>query len=650
MNNYINALINRVIGIFNKIKRTILPIPQSDVILNDIKNSGIIKDLWEEIHNGINIQKLDKRYGSKLGQEKNIYNLPLASKLSEQQTIELARAFFASLSPELYNKATEIIDNHSKKITFIFEQYGKQIDRNGNAREAEVSNLNEVYCPIRGDLRDLYGVIHEITHTFDLENGDTETRKIFGEIAPQCMERLLDVFLLNLSDSKLQKYGLDRNILFEDVRNRQISTFLARKDNIKSFDDNSKKDLRYILAQIYSFAFMKLNSDDRIDKLIEFMENIKNNDWENCSKSFGMDLRNKLKMKLTMKEIVQNIIITNNQQIAQETLQNLLAESIKGKNFVVKIGNQDIHIILESKIPFLLITPSHPQNEQTLVMESNNLETNDLQMLLEQAWRTGIQLNDISRGENPIIIPILPSLSPTDPYYQQLSFECFQNGERPDLDVIEAITKAKAILKNQYNIKVNDRIMLNGYSSSGVFAQRFALIHPELIDIACIGGASGSIPIPSVELDYPLGIKNYEELFGKKFNFEEYKKILFYYYVGCLEDEIKYRRDENGDLVPMHDMSYFARSVPTDVGVAQRKMLGQDMFDRAENIAKIYKKMGISFTHTVFPNIAHNGEEAKELSEKYPNAKGIETAKSQIIQSFLNKELYNKCLNEYTKE
>ena len=73
------------------------------------------------------------------------------------------------------------------------------------------------------------------------------------------MERMLDEYLLSLSDGDIQKYGLDRNILMQDVRNRQLSTFLSRKDNIKSFNNdtgNKELDLRYILAQIYSSKYV----------------------------------------------------------------------------------------------------------------------------------------------------------------------------------------------------------------------------------------------------------------------------------------------------------------------------------------------------------------------------------------------------------
>lgn len=107
---------------------------------------------------------------------------------------------------------------------------------------------------------------------------------------------------------------------------------------------------------------------------------------------------------------------------------------------------------------------------------------------------------------------------------------------------------------------------------------RFALIHPEIVGRALIGGASGSIPLPTQYMDYPLGIKDFKELFGTEFNEEEYKKIQFAYYVGEMEakrpateydtEGKRIQRDEHGQMIdtsqiipPMHDMSYFPRSI-----------------------------------------------------------------------------------------
>lgn len=298
-----------------------LPPSQVETTIKDFINGGFIKELERTLNNSIDITELDTFYDKKLGNEKSIYNMPLDSKLSKMQSIELAKQFFSSLGTDLSKNAIQVIENKSNKFKFIFEEYGNSLDNRGNPREAEVSNFSEVYCPRKGDLRDLYSIVHEVTHTFDLENGDTEARKVFGEIAPQCMERMLDEYLLNLDDRDLLRYGLNKNTLIQDVKNRQISTFLSRKDNIRSFNNgtgNKELDLRYILAQIYSFSFMKQDKKTKINSLNSFIKNISNNEFSSCSKSFSVDFKNKLKTQLLMSEIINDVKNTHSQTTTLE--------------------------------------------------------------------------------------------------------------------------------------------------------------------------------------------------------------------------------------------------------------------------------------------------------------------------------------------
>ena len=82
---------------------------------------------------------------------------------------------------------------------------------------------------------------------------------------------------------------------------------------------------------------------------------------------------------------------------------------------------------------------------------------------------------------------------------------------------MECIIEAREKIKQLSGKKVSDKIFLNGYSASGVFAQRFALIYPEVIDNCLVGGAAGTIPIPSDDLEYPLRNKKLSRTFWKRF-------------------------------------------------------------------------------------------------------------------------------------
>lgn len=213
----------------------------------------------------------------------------------------------------------------------------------------------------------------------------------------------------------------------------------------------------------------------------------------------------------------------------------------------------------------------------------------------------------------PIVLPITPDLIEA-PDYQQLSIEAIKEGNI-DSKFLKCIEDAKQKILELSGKKVSDKIFLNGYSASGVFAQRFALIHPEIIERCLIGGAAGTIPIPLDEIDYPIGIKNYEELFGKKFNIEAYKKIKFGYYVAENEEREPGSHDINGERIidssqipaPMHDMSYRAITTTKEVGKKQRELFGETMNERYKNVIDYYKNLGIDISGIILRGANHSG-------------------------------------------
>ena len=224
-----------------------------------------------------------KKYGS------NPYEYELETKISENTTIELAKKFFEAFGLDISQKINSILDFTNKDIKIKMENY--------NGRRSETSNPNkipiEVYVPIRGDIRQLYELVHELTHTLDIENGDTETRKVLGEVAPQCMERILDDFLFQLSGEEMQKYGFDKDTLIKDINDRRISTFVSRYKNAILLENHTgfrEDNSRYMLAQIYQAQFNKYDKNEKISKIREFIECINNNDFIKANHTFGMKL------------------------------------------------------------------------------------------------------------------------------------------------------------------------------------------------------------------------------------------------------------------------------------------------------------------------------------------------------------------------
>lgn len=302
-----------------------------------------------------------------------------------------------------------------------------------------------------------------------------------------------------------------------------------------------------------------------------------------------------------------------------------LEYQINGIPYKIKFLTADVSKGIN--IPSIIAIPLSEKINNQLVVESNNLESDNLEEIIEQGAQTGVRLARLTRDfPSPIIVPLIPSYRGY-PYLQQLSKECFSissddKNYRMDEQVVRIVDYAKSIIENETGLTVQDKIFLNGYSSSGVFAQRFALLHPDIVETACIGGASGSIPIPTDKLAYPLGIADYESLTGKEFDYESYLKIQFRYYVGELETQNKSdsRFDELGKPAPMHDMSYFDRSVSREVGKYQRSVLGTEMFFRAQNTIQILQNLGIDIQHKIILGRGHNnlnGIGVNELGEHF---------------------------------
>lgn len=287
----------------------------------------------------------------------------------------------------------------------------------------------------------------------------------------------------------------------------------------------------------------------------------------------------------------------------------------KGKNFTE-------YIILSKNgaLTYMLVIPQDLSDGKELVVESLNLEgTNELDKIEE---KNIIITEIISQLKNmievvddaPIVIPFIPDVERGIPYYQQLSRECFEdskNGEykieypRIDLQVVNTINNAKNEIRKETGKEVADKIFLNGYSSSGVFAQRFALIHPEIVGRVLIGGASGTIPLPEIDYEYPIGIGDFKDLFGTDFNEEEYKKIQFAYYVGELESiPLVKRCDKQGNKVmrPKHDMLFHPRS--TDI---RRVDDQQTLAERHRNCIDYYETNGYNITSKIYRDMRHTG-------------------------------------------
>jgi predicted esterase len=112
--------------------------------------------------------------------------------------------------------------------------------------------------------------------------------------------------------------------------------------------------------------------------------------------------------------------------------------------------------------------------------------------------------------------------------------------ERLDKQLIEMIEDLKKKLSSD-GINLEKKILMDGYSASGQFVNRFTAMHPELVQAAVAGGVSGMPILPADTLDgerliYSVGIADLQEITGKPFDLEQYKEVHQFIYMGANDD------------------------------------------------------------------------------------------------------------------
>lgn len=254
----------------------------------------------------------------------------------------------------------------------------------------------------------------------------------------------------------------------------------------------------------------------------------------------------------------------------------------------------------------LFIPKGTPLNKEIfLLVEPNN--TGKLSDSMEVHKQYALDLASVSSvGNNistevkiPLLVPVFPRpASKPYTYTHALDRDVMQEKsdelKRPDLQLVQMINDARRILQG-LKIDIREKVFMSGFSASGSFVNRFSFLHPEIIEALAIGGFNGELIFPQkkingLRLNYPLGINDFEKLFGQKFDFETYKAIPQFIYMGQLDDN---------DAVQFDDA--YSRK--------ERKIInthiGAGVQDRYAECRKVYEQAGINATFRTYENVGH---------------------------------------------
>lgn len=264
--------------------------------------------------------------------------------------------------------------------------------------------------------------------------------------------------------------------------------------------------------------------------------------------------------------------------------------------------------------------------ELFLLVETNNSGVNDSLAFHEKETYLEVIKNSLGSSlcrklKIPFLVPVFPRPKKKENLYTHAldrDAVLIKKGEMKRLDeqLIAMIKHAKSQLRKM-NVLINDKILLNGFSASGTFANRFTLLHPDMVAGVACGGINGIpiLPVKNIEscnLIYPLGLYDFEKIFSDTVKLTAYKRVPQFIYMGA---------KDNNDAV-LFDDAYSKKERKIVY-----KCIGRTMQpDRWLKCQEIYKNNATNATFRTYPNIGHetNKEVFTDVSNFFLN----------IIQSY----------------
>jgi dienelactone hydrolase len=254
--------------------------------------------------------------------------------------------------------------------------------------------------------------------------------------------------------------------------------------------------------------------------------------------------------------------------------------------------------------PYLLVAPERPDATTLLVVPNNTgAVTEDVDLLRTAATcELGPAQALADRLGTPLLMPLFPRPSQPgveeDLYLHALSRAAMTTEvprfARVDLQLIAMIDDARARLGSA----MESRVLIAGFSASGMFSNRFAVLHPERVLAAAVGSPGGwpIAPIRDDALTYPVGIADLGALTGAAPTDAALRQVRFFFYLGA---------DDDNDSVTSRD-SFSA----SDEALVMRRF-GTSPVARWDAAKQLYEQAGLDARFELYPGVGH--EETPEM-------------------------------------
>ena len=268
---------------------------------------------------------------------------------------------------------------------------------------------------------------------------------------------------------------------------------------------------------------------------------------------------------------------------------------------------------------YLYVSPSAKQMAQdgkqvTILVQPNNSGTSsdDPEVHRKDAWLTGFERHRIA-DELGVVLLVPAFIRPGEDWFlytHALDRDTLTTErtdlKRIDLQLIAMIDAARAELAKT-NIQTDEKIFIQGFSASGMFANRFTILRPERVKAATIGSPGGFPILPVAtfngeQLPYPAGIADLEALTGIQFDSTTYNTIPQLIYMGSLDDNDSLDYDDGWDKTAAQLVD---------------RLFGIDPLTRWDAVEAIYQTAGADAQFLLVDGVGHDRKALQNYSTEF---------------------------------
>lgn len=266
---------------------------------------------------------------------------------------------------------------------------------------------------------------------------------------------------------------------------------------------------------------------------------------------------------------------------------------------------------------YLFRPPGTRDGDVPVLVEPSNTgtATNDFSVHRREA-RERIERGFTRRASQvlgiPLLIPVFPRPrgDPVDftHYTHQLDQDTLELSgtdlERIDLQLLRMVEHAKSTVLGASAYSFSDKLMLNGFSASGSFADRFTVLHSDRVQSVTAGGLNGMALLPLEEakgesLEYHVGIADVPEITGSEVNLDALDEADQLLYMGSEDDN---------DTIPFDDAWTSDELRQTALDVYGENMI----YERFPFCQEAYRRAGVNAQFRIYEGAGHTPRPAEE--------------------------------------